>query len=39
MLRCLGLPRFTGVSSARDSDGREWGFRTYSVMQALSQRN
>jgi hypothetical protein len=39
MLRCLGLPRFTGVSSTRDSDGREWGLRTYSVMQALSQRN
>jgi hypothetical protein len=35
----LGLPRFTGVSSTRDSDGREWGLRTYSVMQALSQRN
>jgi hypothetical protein len=39
MLRCLGLPRFTGVSSTRNSDGREWGLRTYSVMQALSQRN
>jgi hypothetical protein len=27
MLRCLGLPRFTGISSTRDSDGavRIWG--------------